>query len=114
MFKKSMKRYLLIIPIIFIAFYAGSYYENKRLVGEPDTTIAVMVSALAIDNSQYQLQLNSEYLALLDNGQFNELKEKITSNNKVLTSIKTDAESVCKEVKCSNKHTAVIENAINN
>ena len=109
-----MKKYLLITLIILIVFYAGIYYENKRLAGEPDITIAVMLSALAIDNSQYQLQLNLEYLALLENGKIDELKKKINSNSKILTSIKADAESVCQEVRCSNKHTVAIQNAINN
>lgn len=109
-----MMKYLLVVPIILGAFYAGVNYENNRLVGEPDTTIAVMLSALAINNAKHQLQINSEYLALIENGRLDKLKEKINSNTQFLGTVKSDAESVCKEVNCSSKHMEVISNAINN
>ena len=113
MFKVPLMKYLLVVPIILGVFYAGVYYENKRLVGEPDTTIAILLSSLAIDNSQYQLRLNSEYLELIEKGDTVTLKEKIESNNHLLTGIKNDAESVCSEVKCNKEHITYIERAKN-
>ena len=114
MFKVFMMKYLLVIPIILGAFYVGVFYENKRLVGEPDITIAVMLSALAINNAKHQLQLNSEYLALIENGKLEKLKEEINSNSQFLGTVKSDAESVCKDANCSDKHMEVIINAVNN
>jgi len=106
-------KYLIIVPIVLGTFYAGVYFENSRLVGEPDTTIAVMLSELSITNTKYQLKLNSEYLALIESGQYEKLKGEIDSNNQLLNDIKIDAESVCSVVKCSKEHIIILENAIN-
>lgn len=109
-----MIKYFTVATVVIGVFFSGVYYENYRLVGEPDTTIAVMISALAISNSKYQLQLNSEYLALIENGQFDKLKEKIEHSNQLLSNVKSEAELVCKEASCSTKHMEVISNAIKN
>lgn len=108
-----MKKLLIIVPLVLGAFYTGVYFENNRLVGEPDTTIAVMLSELTISNTKYQLQLNSEYLALIESGLYEELNEKINSNNQLLSGIKIDAESVCSEVECTKEQISFLEDAIN-
>lgn len=112
-FKLPMKKYVLIIPVFLGAFFAGMYYENNRIIVEPDTTIAVLLSAQAINNTRYQLQLNSEYLELIENEQLNKLRIKLNSNSQLLISIKSDAESVCIKPSCSSKHLNILNNAIN-
>jgi|GEM_PF-1179079 len=107
-----MKKLLIIVPLVLGAFYTGVYFENNRLVGEPDTTIAVMLSELTISNTKYQLQLNSEYLALIESGLYEELNEKINSNNQLLSGIKIDAESVCSEVECTKEQISFLEDAM--
>jgi len=109
-----MIKYIIFFVVAVGTFYAGVYYENGRLAGEPDTTIAVMVSALTISSSKYQLRKNFEYLMLIENGEIDKLKKEISTNNELLSGIKSEAESICKEVACSPKHMEVICNAVNN
>jgi hypothetical protein len=90
------------------------YYENHRLVGEPDTTIAVMLSSMAISNSKHQLALNSEYIKLIENEQLEILKQQLDVSNEVIRDIKIEAMAICKEVACSEKHVNFINSAVNN
>ena len=113
MFKETMK-YILIIPLLIISFYLGVHYENYRLIGEPDTTIAVMLSAMAINNSKYQLELNSKYIKLIESGELEILKEQVVANSEMIYEVKSEAMSVCEEVACSEKHARIISNAFNN
>ncbi|MEC9409242.1 MAG: hypothetical protein VYD52_02175, partial [Pseudomonadota bacterium] len=48
--------------------FAGAIYENRRLVGEPDTTIAVFISKHAIDNARFTKKSLAEYRSLLEQG----------------------------------------------
>lgn len=90
------------------SFIGGIYFENHRLLGEPDKTVAIMLSRQAIDNSSYQITVNSEYLKLLQGQEYQLLSDKITSNIEVLTGIRNTAEVICNEVPCSEEQKAYI------
>jgi len=73
--------------------------------------IAVLIASLSISNARYQSTLNLEYLSLIEEGQLERLKHNIAFNEKLLNEVKVDAESVCNEIICSEKHLQIIENA---
>lgn len=101
-------KYLLMIGLVIASFAGGIYFENNRLLGEPDKTAAIMLSRQAIDNSSYQIKVNSEYLKLLQGQEYQLLSDKITSNIEVLTGIKNTAEVICNDVPCSEEQKAYI------
>lgn len=107
-------KYILIIGLLIAAFVSGIYFENSRLVGEPDKTIAVMLSKQAIENSSFQLKENSEYLNLIQNKEYDRLAVRIRSNSELLTGIQNSAESVCSQVTCSDEEKAYIVGAKKN
>lgn len=108
-----MKKYFLFSLLAITIFCGGVYFENKRLINEPDTMIAVLIASLSISNARYQSTLNLEYLSLIEEGQLERLKHNIAFNEKLLNEVKVDAESVCNEIICSEKHLQIIENAKN-
>jgi hypothetical protein len=101
-------KYILVISLIAISFLGGVFFENSRLVDEPDKTVAIMLSKQAIDNSKYQLIENAEYLSLLENQDYKKLMEKIESNSILLAEIRNEAESLCNQVACSEEQKAYL------
>ena len=100
--------YIFAFGLAVASFIGGIYFENHRLSGEPDKTVAITLSRQAIDNSSYQIKVNSEYLKLLQGQEYRLLSDKINSNIEVLTGIKNTAEVICNEVPCSEEQKAYI------
>jgi hypothetical protein len=94
-------KYILITGLVVASFTSGIFYENSRVIGEPDKTVAIMLSKQAIDNSYYQLDENAEYLSLIENQEYEKLTKKIKLNNLLITEIKNEAESICDQLACS-------------
>ena len=73
-------KYIILIVLAACSFGGGVYFENNRLVGEPDTTIAVMLSKQAKDNSVYLVREFTGSLKHLQNNELLELEKKLRRN----------------------------------
>jgi len=106
-------KYILVIGLVAISFLGGIYYENNRLVGEPDKTVAIMLSKQTIENSIYQINENTEYLEIIQKQEYTRLADKIRQNSNLLKEMNESAKSICSEVKCNDEQRAFILNAFN-
>jgi hypothetical protein len=94
-------KYFVIVILIIAAYIAGIYYENDRLVGEPDKTIAIFISKTAIENAEFQLKTNEKYIKLLKEQDYEKLEKEILKISKLYTEIRDDALTVCERVECN-------------
>jgi len=105
-------KYIVLVILLGSAFVGGIYYENNRLLGEPDTTVAVLFANTAIENSKFFIGKHKLYQRLLSSEQFEELESEIHSSIELLESMKKDMLATCDQpdVYCKERHRKLLNN----
>jgi hypothetical protein len=105
-------KYLVLVILLGSAFVGGMYYENSRLLGEPDTTVAVLFANTAIENSKFFIGKHEQYQRLLSSGQLEELEKEMQSSKELLESMKKDMLATCDQpdVHCKERHRKLLSN----
>lgn len=106
-----MMKIVLVLLFGFIAGgFTGAIYENRRLVGEPDTTIAVFISKQAIDNARFAQKSVEEYRQLLEQGDLQALEDKWDLQEQIFFEIEAEALMVCDDpdARCREQHFKIL------
>ena len=90
-----MKLLIILLAGFIAGVFAGAIYENRRLLGEPDTTVAVFISKNAIDNARHAKKSLAEYRSLLANGKLEALQERWEFQEQIFSEIEANALAVC-------------------
>ncbi|WP_456417818.1 hypothetical protein [Thiolapillus sp.] len=92
---------IIIVLLIGVAFAAGIAFENNRIVEKADLTAAVLMAKSGRDLITYSKNIHSEYIALLEENDYEELKIKISRNFDNLVYMESTAYNPCSEAECS-------------
>lgn len=105
-------RYLALVILLGLAFFGGIYYENNRLLGEPETTVAVLFANAAIDNSKFLIGQHEKYQQLLASGQLQDLDREIQLSKELLESMNKDMLATCEQpdIHCKERHRKLLKN----
>lgn len=105
-------KYLVLLILLGSVFVGGIYYENNRLLGEPDTTVAVLFANTAIENSKFFIGKHEKYQQLLASGHLQELEKEIQLSKELLESMKQDMLATCDQpdIHCKERHRKLLSN----
>ncbi len=92
---------IVVILLICVAFASGVLFENIRIAEQADLTVAVLIAKLGKDSIEFNKNIHSEYIDLLDGKNYKVLKEKVEESLMNLTLMQKNAYDPCSEAECS-------------